>query len=136
MRLVMLFALAILLSGCAGKEAPTLSGGKPVSYWVEACRNPDPKMRKKAVFKLGNVGASDAAVLPTLIGTLKDADAGVRCDAILALLKCGADAKDAIPALTDVQRQDRNTTVRAYAAKALEILQGSQMVQATETLRE
>jgi HEAT repeat protein len=114
-----------LFSGC-GKAQPTLAGGKPVSYWVKVLRGPDAKLRKKAAFKLGNVGPTDATVLPALVRALKDADAGVRCEAILAVLKCGDEAKEAVPALTEVQRQDRDAKVRAYAAKALEKLQGNE----------
>jgi HEAT repeat protein len=114
--------LLVLLSGC-GQAPPTVAGGKPVSYWVEALHDHDVKLRKRAAFALGNVGPSDAAALPALVGALKDADAGVRCEAILALLKCGDEAKEAVPALTEVQAQDRDVKVRAYAAKALERLQ-------------
>jgi HEAT repeat protein len=60
-----------------------------------------------------------------LIGALKDADAGVRCEAILALLKYGPAAKEVIPPLTEVQEKDHDAKVRAYAAKALEKLKES-----------
>src|SRR5439155_16911918 len=83
---------AALLGGC-GKEQPMLAGGKPVSHWVQALQNPDPKVRKQAAFKLGNVGPADPTALPALIEALKDRDAGVRREAILALLKCGPAAR-------------------------------------------
>jgi HEAT repeat protein len=47
--------------------------------------------------ELGNIGPGDPAALPALTGALKDADAGVRCEAVLALLKYGPGAKEAIP---------------------------------------
>jgi HEAT repeat protein len=93
------------------------------SKWAEVLRDPNPKMRKKAAFKLGNIGPSDPVVLPALISALQDGNADVRCEAIQALVKYGPGAKEAIPALTDVQRQDRDATVRAYAAEALAKLQ-------------
>ncbi len=114
---------AVVVSGC-GKEQPTLSGGKPVSYWVQALRDPNAKLRKQAAFKLGNVGPADPAALPALIGALKDHDAGVRREAILGLLKCGFGARQAVPALVELQQHDADTQVRTYAAKALKNLRG------------
>jgi HEAT repeat protein len=99
-----------------------MAGGKSVSYWVEALRDPDPKTRKKAAFKLGNVGEADAAALPALVGALKDKDPGVRREVILALLKFGPAASEAIPTLLDLQQHDRNAQVRDYAAKAVKRL--------------
>jgi HEAT repeat protein len=115
MRRILLVILLISLSGC-GKEPPRLAG----SRWADALRDHDAKLRKKAAFTLGNIGPSDPAVLPALIGALKDTDPGVRCEAILALLKCRSEAKEAIPELTLVQNKDRDAKVRAYASKALE----------------
>jgi HEAT repeat protein len=118
-------ALTILLGVCCagcGKTSP-LAGGKPVSHWVAALRDPDAKVRKKAASKLGNVGTADAAALPALMGALEDRDAAVRCEAILALVKFGPAAKDAIPILTELHKKDRDAKVRAYASKALEKLQ-------------
>ncbi len=114
--------LAVLLSGC-NKERPMLAGGKPVRHWVEALKEPDAKLRKTAVAKLGNVGPADEAVLPALLEALADVDAGVRREAILALMKFGPGAREAIPRLTDLRKQDRDAQVRNYAARALEKLE-------------
>jgi HEAT repeat protein len=113
--------LATFLIGC-GRGAPPLSGGKPVSYWIEALQERDAKLRKKAVTKLGNAGPIDPEVYPALIEALKDADAQVRCEAILSLLKFGPGAKDAIPILEEMQKNDRDSQVRSYAEKAVEKL--------------
>lgn len=121
MRLIMIALIAIALSGCK-KAQPTTVGGKPVSHWVQAIHASDPKLRKQAVFKLGNFGPSDPAVYPTLLDALTDSDAKVRCEAILSLLKLGTCSKEAIPVLTEVQNRDGNSTVRDYATKALERL--------------
>lgn len=115
-RLVFLILL-LSLNGCA-KAQPTMAGGK----WASVLHDPDANVRKKAAFTLGNIGPSDPAVLPALIGALTDADAGVRCETILALLKYGPAAKEAIPELTQVQEKDRDPKVREYAAKALDKL--------------
>ena len=116
--------LVVLLGGCS-KAQPPLAGGKPVAHWVEALQSPDAKARKRAAFKLGNVGPADPAALPALIGALKDRDAGVRQEAILALLKCGPAAREAIPALSDLQKSAPDAQTRTYAAKALANLQSS-----------
>jgi len=114
--------LAVVVSGC-GQAQPTMAGGKPVSYWLQALHDSEARQRKKAVCKLGNVGPANPATFPALITALKDPDGGVRCEAILALSKLGAGAGEAIPALTQVKLHDRNRQVRSYAAKLLEKLQ-------------
>jgi HEAT repeat protein len=111
---------AVFLLGCGKAQPPDL--GKQVERWVQALNDPDAKVRKNAILKLGNVGPGDAAVFPALVGALKDRDAGVRREAILALMKCGPGAKEAIPALAEVQQHDRDAQVRTYAAKALDRL--------------
>ena len=109
----------LLFLGC-GKTAPTLAGGKPVSHWVQALHDPNVKIRKEAALKLGNVGTADPAAIPALIEALKDRDASVRSEAILGLVKSGPDAAAARPALEDLQKNDRDTKVRSYAARGLE----------------
>ena len=92
--------------------------------WAEALQDPDARARRKAAFTLGNIGPSDPAVLPALIGALKDTDAGVRCEAILALVKYGPEAREAVPILTELQHHDRDAQVRSYAGKALQKIGG------------
>jgi HEAT repeat protein len=113
--------LAFVVTGC-GKEQPTLAAGKPVSHWLTAVHDPDAKVRKQAVQKLGNVGSSEMEVPAALTEALRDPDAGVRSEAILALMKCGPAAQDALPVLTDLHSRDRNEKVRAYAGRAVEKL--------------
>jgi HEAT repeat protein len=124
MRWVPFLLVVISAAGCA-KARPTLAGGKPVTYWVAAVHHTDAKVRKQAVFRLGNVGATDEAVLPALIAALKDAEAAVRCEAIIALLKCGPAAQAAASPLAEAKRNDRDANVRRYAARALDKLPGS-----------
>jgi HEAT repeat protein len=122
MRVAVTGLLIMLLAGC-GKPKTTLAGGKPVSHWLEAVHDPDPRVRKTAVFKLGNIGLGEADVLPSVTAALKDPDAAVRHEAILALVKFGAAAKEAAPILTEMHRRDRDAQVRSHAAKALESLE-------------
>jgi HEAT repeat protein len=116
--------LAILLIGIlgCGQSEPTLAGGKPVSYWIDSMHSPDATLRKKAMMKLGNVGPTDPAVKPVLLEALKDGDAAVRKEAIAALMKYGADAKEALPTLTEMAVKDANGEVRASANKAVQRL--------------
>jgi HEAT repeat protein len=114
--------LTILLGGCSEPKA-TIAGGKPVAHWLQAVHNPDAKVRKKAVSKLGNIGAADPAALPALIGALKDRSPAVRGEAILALLKCGSIPSEAISVFVELQRNDRNAKVRGYASQALAKIQ-------------
>jgi HEAT repeat protein len=116
--LVVFAGLTALLAGC-GPTPATLAHGKPVSYWVQALRDPDVRVRKRAVASLGNVGPADPAAMPALMQAVSDRNAKVRGEAILALLKLGPAAKDAIPVLTQAQR-DPDAQVRNYATKALE----------------
>jgi HEAT repeat protein len=122
MRWILIAAGCIFANGC-GNSQPSLAGGKPVSHWVRMLSDSDPKTRKEAVFKLGNVGSSDASVIPALIEVLKDSDSRVRCEAILALLKSGPDASPAIDALAELRSHDPDPRVRENAAKGLKRLQ-------------
>ena len=118
-------ALAVLfgcLLGCGGKKEPMTVHGKPISYWVDELKRPDPKARKKAVAALGQVGKADPAAIPALAGALADADARA-CAAVLALLKIGPDAKEALPALENL-RHDREPTIRDHAGKAIARIRG------------
>ncbi len=122
MRLLILVILGIATIGCNGKTEPILTGGKPIDEWVRALSAPDAKLRKKAAAELGNVGASNPAVVPALREALKDKNADVRCEAILALVKSGSGAGDAVESLEAIGWQDRDPKVRSYAVKALERL--------------
>jgi HEAT repeat protein len=115
--------LAVCAFGC-GKGRPILAGGKPVSHWTAALRDPNPRVRTEAAAKLGNVGPADPAALTALAAALKDADAGVRREVIVALVKCGPAAREAVPALEEMRRGDRDAQVRAYAGRALDALKG------------
>jgi len=119
-----LLLLSLLpLCGCR-KAQPIVSGGRPIGYWIKASHGPDATARKEAVFKLGNAGPTDPTVLPALIAALKDSDARVRCETILALAKFGPDAKPADDALTEIQSHDPDPKARDYAAKALKKIRG------------
>jgi HEAT repeat protein len=121
MRRFLFVMVLISLSGC-GRAQPRMAGSK----WAEALRDPDVKVRKKAAFTLGNIGPSDPAVLPALLGALQDADAGVRCETILALVKFGKEGREALPALDRARQCDASTRVRTYAARAAQRLRAEE----------
>jgi HEAT repeat protein len=111
---VIAFLGAMFLGGCA-KAPPKLA----VNKWADALRDPESRVRKKAAFKLGNIGRTDRTAVPALIDALKDADAGVRRETILSLVKIGPQANTAIAQLSEVEQHDNDESVRSYATKAL-----------------
>jgi HEAT repeat protein len=115
--------LAWTCSGCGGAKIETHAGGKPISHWIEATHDPDPKVRKSAATKLGNIGPSEPEAFPAVMALLKDRVAVVRCGAILAVGKFGSSASEAITILTDLRDHDRDAKVRTYATATLEKLQ-------------
>jgi HEAT repeat protein len=127
MRFIQLAAAILILAvgGCGGAK-PTLIGGKPVNHWLKQLESSDAAERKKAVFNLEALGKTDPAILPALIGILKDPEATVRCEAIVAVARWGVDANEAIPMLTEMERDDPSQEVRDYAAKALKKLNPAQ----------
>jgi len=124
-RLIVLASCFLPLYGCSKPPLPTLTGGKPISYWIQAVRAPDASVRKKAVFELGNVGPADPAVMPALKAALQDGDAHVRREALLALLKAPTAAGDALPTIQSMADRDPDPTVRNYAGRAAKKLEES-----------
>jgi HEAT repeat protein len=121
-RILIVTFTVIAMSGCGHKAGPALSGGKPPNYWVKNVSNPDKKIRREAVAKLGNLGAADPEVLPALTTALHDADSQVRGEAVLSLAKLGREAKPAIPDLEALSQRDPDAKVRDYAARTREKL--------------
>jgi HEAT repeat protein len=122
-RWIAAMAIAVALCGCRRGDERVLVGGKSIEARLQALRDPNPKIRKEAVEKLGNVGASDAQIVPALRAALQDKDARVRSAAILALVKCGDAAAPTLSALTDLQTKDPDRQVREYAKEAVTALQ-------------
>lgn len=65
-------------------------------------------------------------MLTALSEALKDRDATVRCEVILALVKFGTAAREIVPKLTDLREHDRDSKVRNCAAKAAVKLQANE----------
>jgi HEAT repeat protein len=118
------FVGVMIVAGCRSKDsAPVMSHGQPLSHWVDDLKSPNAVTRKHAVTSLGHVGAADPAVIPALIGAVKDKDAAVRDEAVLALLRIGPAAIDATSVLIEAER-DPDAKVREHARKALNRIRG------------
>jgi hypothetical protein len=108
--------------GCGSKPTYT-SGGRTIAYWTEVLKQPDVEMRRKAVQKIGPLMLMDAGVLPATLAALKDEDVKVRLAAIRSLrLYSGPKAPQAVPALRDVQDNEKDKQVREAASDAIATL--------------
>ncbi len=108
------------IGGCGGEpRSPMLAGGREVKSWVEALRDPNPQVRRRAVLKLGNVGDADPAVPAALAEALKDSDALVRRDAIPAVVKLSNPGEAIVTQLQAMSQDDGDARVRELAGKAL-----------------
>ncbi len=87
---------------------------------TRAFKTPELENRLEAISALGRIHAAPDLVVPTLIRLLNDRDAKIRTAAILSLSQYGADAKSAIPKLSELSNdQDLDLVVRIYAGKAV-----------------
>jgi HEAT repeat protein len=96
-----------------------LAGGREVKSWVAAISDPNPKVRRQAVLKLGNVGDADPTVAEALTRALGDSDALVRHDAVLAVVKLRKPGSAIKDRLETMSRGDKDGRVRDVATKAL-----------------
>jgi hypothetical protein len=116
------WALLFLLAGC-DRELHVLACGKTIDYWIEKCRDADPKVRREAVAKLGNFGGAEPSVVPTLISALNDSSALVRREAVVEILKASPPLSEVRDPLEHVRANDRDPAVRDYAAAVLRKLE-------------
>lgn len=112
-RLVSL-AVALAVTGCAGKQEPQYQG-RGVDAWAAQLRDSDPSARQDAVRALEVIGAP---AVPALIAALKDPDGRTRGAAADGLGRIGAEARAAVPELLAALR-DPEPAVRRQAALAL-----------------
>jgi HEAT repeat protein len=120
---MLLVGITLLAAFACEQSQPTFSGGKPIEHWLRAVESRDPKLRREAVRKLGNVGSSDPAAFSAVLQALNDLDPGVRREAIVAVMKFETEAGQAVPALTKLEHEDKDSRVRACARKALESIE-------------
>ena len=112
--------LFLCLIGCGRGTLP--DADQPVSHWLEMLKSTDRQDRKKAIRNLAEKKETDPVVITGLIATLKDKHPDVRYEGILALEKLGPSAKDALPALKELQK-DPDYKLRMRVAEAIRRIQ-------------
>ena len=140
---ISLSLVAVLLTGCRGKEKPPEPG-----QLIQDLRSPDPEKsgharlllitlgepavpavtgllrsgtpaeRIVAANILWGMGPRGQVAVPDLVATLEDPDPSLRAASAMALENMGAAAEPAVPALAKAL-SDREPTVRQAAVKAL-----------------
>jgi hypothetical protein len=123
---VLAVAVAVVLTGCRGEErGPILLGGREVKSWVADLHNPRPQVRRQAVLKLGNVGDTDPAIAEGLARALKDPDALVRRDAVVAVTRLKEPSEAIWEHLKSMSRSDKDARTRELAEKAISRRRGA-----------
>ncbi len=118
--MLLLLAMPALISGCGQAErGPTLAGGREVASWLADLNGRNPKVRRQAVLKLGNVGDADPAAAEGLASALRDSDVLVRRDAVHAVVKLKQPTEAILARLEEMSQKDPDTTARDFANRAL-----------------
>ena len=121
--LTILVWLPFCSPGCNSEErGPVLAGGREIKSWIAEIHDANPKVRRQAVLKLGNVGDSDRAVVDALTEALHDSDVTVRRDAVLAAVKLKRPGEAIKTQLETMSRDDKDARVREVAQKAVALL--------------
>ena len=93
--------------------------GHGAGYWMGPLKDPDVKVRRKAIFALGVLGSDAEEAVPALASIMvDDPDFTLRIEASLALSKMGGLARPAVPALARALG-DEQPLVRMNAARTL-----------------
>ena len=92
--------------------------------WIADLHNPSPRVRRQAVFSLGNAGDFDPATADALAEALQDSDALVRRDAIRAVAKLRQPGALIKQRLETMSHSDKDSLARDLAGKALVRLDG------------
>ena len=99
----------------------------------------DAKTKTLALDELGKLGRISRDLtekaLPDIAKALKDKDAGVRVAACEAYGKCDPDPEEAVPALVDLLKNDKEEKVRIAAANGLAFM-GDKAKDAKSSLQE
>lgn len=84
----------------------------------------DLDVRRAAAYALGNIGPDPASTVPLLIGALKEKHAGLKLAAINALSNYGDKAKEALPALREIQKEKTDKLLSKAATAAIQSITG------------
>ncbi len=122
-RVALLVLTHSLLEGCANHEPIAIkAGGRDVAAWIADLDHRDPRVRRQAVLKLGNILDADPAVAPALAGALRDRDPIVRRDAIFAVVKLKSPTPAILDQVSRIAESDHDPKLRDIATRALEKL--------------
>jgi HEAT repeat protein len=129
--------LVVLSAGddvrAAGKEA------EAKKYHELLKTSKDSKQKMLALEELGKLGLLSRELtekaLPDITKAIKDKDAAVRVAACECLGKCDPDPADAVPALTDLLKNDKEEKVKVAAANGLAFM-GEKAKDATDDLKD
>ncbi len=123
MALTILVGLPFYSPGCNSEErGPVLAGGREIKSWITEIHDANPKVRRQAVLKLGNVGDAEPAVADVLAEALHDSDSIVRRDAVLAVAKLKRPGEAIKAQLESMSKDDKDAKVREVAQKAVALL--------------
>jgi HEAT repeat protein len=103
------------------QKANTPVNGRTLLEWENDLKDKDPSVREAAMATIKVYGTAARRSVPALIKELRDADVGLRVNAVITLGYIGPDSKDindCVTALTALLR-DQQGIVRFQAAKAL-----------------
>ena len=117
-----ILAILLILTACSTATAQVdvpKRQGKTAPQWLEQLPASDAKSRVRACQSLGDFGREGTTAVGPLAKLLIDNNADVRFAAADALRRIGPPAKDAVPALIKVVKEDEDIGVRLAAIKAL-----------------
>jgi len=129
MRFLGVVGTTLMLAGSvAAQTTPAqsrepVSGGRPLSEWIQDLTAPAPQTRNAAAYEIAGMGSAAAAAVPALIATLDDPIAAVRFPAVIALMEIGPAAKAAVPRLQQMEEEEINDEIAAAARRALRRIQ-------------
>jgi HEAT repeat protein len=114
MRMRTCLALSLCLLACAG-----CGKKKSTDQLLEDLKSPEERDRLIAVRLLPERKEDAERVIPALIEALKDRENDIRLSAAIGLGTFGEQAKEAVPALQQIAKSDRDGRVRRAAATAV-----------------
>jgi HEAT repeat protein len=132
--------IAAIALGCVLNPSVAVAATKEeqVAKYVKDLKSKDAGVRKTAAEEIGKIAQVKASAakpaLDPLLDALKDSSSAVREAAALAVGRLD-EAKDAVPALTRLVKDEKDMAVRVAAARGLGQM-GSAAQEAVPTLRE
>jgi HEAT repeat protein len=116
--------VALFLAGCGGAEkGPTKLSGKTLDDWRQQLRSTVTKTRFEAVRSLGKIGAIEEAIPALVAESLKDKEASVRLEALVALEKMKEAAKPFLSQIKSLQN-DVDAKVKQKAVEVAKVVEG------------